>query len=232
MGKLPSKLTGLPATSETTMKVRGGRFSGAIGGEVYVNTKHGQVVRSRPRRPPTPTDARLRTQAKFGSVAGMWRTLSDKRLAAWTAAAEKEGMSPYLFFCKINGNLVAHGLPPVLAPPKRVSFRPNPVEELEILNRRGVITLRLRVPRAPAASTDVLGLRWCSRGISVPRSNGILLGRQPQAVRGWSDVTDLYVHKFGRPPARSRVFISTRQVVNGRKDDLKPTSAVVPSPEK
>jgi len=40
------------------MKVRRGKFSGAIGNEVYVNTKQGQVVRSRPRRPPRATDDR------------------------------------------------------------------------------------------------------------------------------------------------------------------------------
>jgi len=32
------------------MKVRRGKFSGAIGNEVYVSTKHGQADRSRPRR--------------------------------------------------------------------------------------------------------------------------------------------------------------------------------------
>src|ERR1035441_6807196 len=40
-----------------------------------------------------------------------------------------------------------------------------------------VITLRLRVPEAPAAFTFVFGVRWCSRGMSVPRSNGERCGR-------------------------------------------------------
>ncbi|MGO9636625.1 MAG: hypothetical protein ACLPSO_01625 [Terracidiphilus sp.] len=44
------------------MKVRKGRFSGAIANEVYVNTKYGQVVRSRSRRPWRPTPARLAVQ--------------------------------------------------------------------------------------------------------------------------------------------------------------------------
>lgn len=59
------------------MKVRRGKFSGAIGNEVYVNTKHGQVVRSRPRRPPRPTKDRLRARTNLGGVACVWRTLSD-----------------------------------------------------------------------------------------------------------------------------------------------------------
>ena len=214
------------------MKVRRGKFSGAIGNEVYVNTKHGQVVRSRPRRTPRPTNDRLRARDNLGGAAKVWRTLSDQQFAAWAAAARKEGMLPYRFFCKINGTLAAYGQPRLLDPPKRERLRPNPVGELEIRNRRGVTTLWLRVPEPPAEFTFVFGVRYCSRGISVPRSNGVLLGRLPQAVQGWCVVTDLYVNKFGQPPPGSRIFIWTRQVVNGRKDALKRTHADVPPPEK
>jgi hypothetical protein len=214
------------------MKVRRGKFSGAIGNEVYVNTKHGQVVRSRPRRTPRPTADRLRAQGNLGTVASVWRTLSDQQFAAWAAAARSEGMLPYRFFCKINATLAAYGQPRVLDPLKRERLRPNPVEALEIRNRREVIAIRLRVPRAPAKLTFVFGIRGCSRGISVPRSNGILLGRLPRAVQGWSEITDLYVKKFGQPPPGSRIFIWTRQLINGRKDALKLTYADVPPPEK
>ena len=159
------------------MKVRIGKFSGAIGNEVYVSTKQGQVVRSRPRRPPRPTNDRLRARENLGAVASVWRTLSDQRFAAWAAAARKEGMLPYRFFCQINGTLADYGQPRLLDPPKRERLRPNPVGALEILNRREVITLRVRVPKSPAEFTFVFGVRWCSRGISVPRSNGVLLDR-------------------------------------------------------
>ncbi len=209
-----------------------GKFSGTVGNEVYVSTKHGQVVRSRPRRKPRPTPDRERAQANLGSVASLWRTLSDRQFAAWAAAAKKEGMLPYRFFCKINGTLAAYGQPLLLDPPKRETLRPNPVGALQILNQRKLVTLRLRVPEAPAEFTFVFGVRWCSRGISVPRSNGVLLGRLPQAVEGWSEITDLYAAKFGHPRPGSRVFIYTRQLINGRKDALKLTHADVPPPEK
>jgi hypothetical protein len=213
------------------MKVRRGKFSGAIGNEVYVNTKQGQVVRSRPRRTPHATPDRERARANLGRVASVWHTLSNEQFAAWAAEAKKEGMLPYRYFCQINATLAAYGQPRLLDPPKREKLRPNPVEALEILNQRGEITLRLRVPEAPAPFTFVFGVRWCSRGISVPRRNGVLLGRLPQAVRGWSEITDLYVKRFGKPPRGSRVFIWTRQLVNGRKDALKMTFADVPPPE-
>ena len=44
------------------MKIRKGRFSGIIGNEVYVNSKYGPVVRSRPSRPGGQTPARQRAQ--------------------------------------------------------------------------------------------------------------------------------------------------------------------------
>ena len=153
------------------------------------------------------------------------------QFAAWAAAPQKEKMLPYRFFCQINGTLAAYGQPRLLDPPKRERLRPNPIEALEIDNQRGVPTLRLRVPQAPAQFTFVFAVRWCSRGISAPRSNGVLLGRLPQVVQGWSDITDLYVNKFGQPPPGSRVINWTRQVINGRKDALQRTCADVPPPE-
>jgi len=214
------------------MKVRRGKLSGAVGNEVYVNTKQGQVVRSRPRRKPRLTNDRVRARENLGGAASLWHTLSDQQFAAWAAAAKKEGMHPYRYFCKINGTLAAYGQPRLLDPPARERLGPNPVGALEIHNRRGVISLRLRVPQTPAQLTFVFGVRSCSRGISVPRSNGVLLGRLPEPVQGWSEITDLYVNKFGQPRAGTRVFIGTRQVVNGRKDALKLTCADVPPPEK
>jgi hypothetical protein len=213
------------------MKVRKGKFSGAIGNEVYVSTKQGQVVRSRPRRRPIATPGRLRARSNLGHVASVWHTLTDQQFAAWAADARKEKMPPYSYFCQINGTLTAYGQPLALDPPKRERLRPNPVGPLDIQNQAGQPTLRLRVPKAPATLTFVFGIRWCSRGISVPRSHGILLGRLSEPVRGWSGITDLYVKRFGVPPPNTRIFIWTRQVINGRKDALKLTRANVPPPE-
>ena len=43
-----------------------------------------------------------------------------------------------------------------------------------------------------------------------------------------SDITDLYVARFGVPPAGTKVFIRTQQHINGWDDLPKQTSAVVP----
>jgi hypothetical protein len=213
------------------MKIRKGRFSGTLGQEVYVNSKYGQVVRSRPRRPWRQTAGRLAVQHNLGLVVNAWRNLTRAQHDAWTAAAEKEAMKTYAFFSKINGAMAAARLPLLMDPPKREKIRPSPVGELEILNRGGVITLRLSVPRAPAPHTFVLGSRWCSRGIWTRGNRFAIIGELPTATSGWSDITDLYVGVFGAPPVGRRVFIRTRQLINGWQDDFKETCADVPSPE-
>ena len=176
---------GRPATQATNMKIRKGRFSGTIGEEVYVDSKYGQVVRSRPCRPWPPTAGRLAVQHNLGLVVNAWRQLTRKQSEAWTAAARKANMNTYPFFSKINGTLAAASLPRVPDPPNPEKIRPNPVGELEILNRSGVITLRLRVPRAPARHTFVLGSKWCSRGIWTRGNRFAIVGELPAAADGW-----------------------------------------------
>jgi hypothetical protein len=218
------------------MKIRKGRFSGIIGNEVYVDSKYGPVVRGRPSRPGGRTPGRQRARSHFAFVVGAWRKRTHKQFVAWSVAAQRaNSQSPggagtldaYRLFCKINFALVTAGLPIVMVPPKPEKFRPNPVEELDIRNRRGVTTLWLRVPEAPATYTFVLGSPPCSAGRSV-RSNYSTIGLLPAPVRGWCDVTELYVKRFGVPPVGTRVFIRTRQLINGWEDDFKNTDAVVP----
>ena len=212
-------------------KIRKGKYSGKIGNTVFVNDPHGQVLRSRPSRRPRSTNAKLRALANRILVARTWRTLMEQQRAAWAVAARKEKMKPYPFWLKINCTLLAYGQPLVMDPPKREKIQPNPVGDLEILNRGGAITMRVRVPQAPAEYTFLLGAPPCSRGYSVPRRQPSIIGRLPAAVGGWSDFTALYVQAYGVPPVGLQVFIQTRQLINGWEDDLKQTCADVPPPE-
>ena len=214
------------------MRIRKGRFSGRLGVEVYVNTKQGQVVRSPSRRPWRPSAGRLSVQHNIVMVVNAWRKITRKQYAAWKAAAQKEDMKTYSFFSKINGALVAAKLPLLMDLPKPEKIRPNPVGELEILNRGGEITMRVWVPRAPARHTFVLASRWCSTGIWTRGNKFATIGELPEAEGGWSYITDLYVKVFGVPPVGQRVFIRTRQLINGWEDEFKETFADVPPPEK
>jgi hypothetical protein len=168
------------------MKIRKGRFSGTLGQEVYVNSKYGQMVRSRPHRPWHPTVGRLAVQHNLRLVVSARRNLTRKQCDAWTDAAQTEGMKTYPFFTKINGALAAAEQPLFMDPPQRVELKPNPVGDLDILNRSGVITFRLRVPRAPARHTFVLGSQRCSRSIWSRGNRFAIIGEQPVAAGDWS----------------------------------------------
>jgi hypothetical protein len=70
-----------------------------------------------------------------------------------------------------------------------------------------------------------------------PRSAGVsfakhftILGVLPAAEAGYSNITDLFVARYGQPPPGTRIFIRTRQVLNGWLDAPKQTTAIVPEP--
>ena len=73
----------------------------------------------------------------------------------------------------------------------------------------------------------MLGAAPCSAGRSSAR-HFVFLGFLPDAVRGLSDITDLYVARFGVPPVGTKVFIRTQQHIDGWDDLPKQTSAIVP----
>jgi hypothetical protein len=56
------------------------------------------------------------------------------------------------------------------------------------------------------------------------------LGLLPAPVKGWSDITRLYLKKFGAPPPNTRIFIRTWQQVDGWEDraNMQLTHALVP----
>ena len=212
--------------------------SGKSGTTVSIHTAFGQAERQLavPKNPRTPAQQRVRVT--LGSVASRWRGLTDLQRSAWTAQASNTSSQPRLgqsgrlsgcqLFIKINCTLAAAGMAQVVEPPGRPKFAANPVGALTITNDAGVIALKLAVPRALVHYVMVFGTAPCSAGISRPR-RFTLLGALPAAAAGMSDITDLYVAKYGVPPVSSRVFIRTRQSANGWEDLQKDTTAVVPA---
>ena len=210
--------------------------SGKSGTTVSIQTAFGQAERQLavPRNPRTPAQQRVRVT--LGSIASRWRGLTDPQRTAWTALASDTYSQPRLgqsgrlsgcqLFIKINCTLAAAGMEQVVEPPERATFASNPVGALTIINNAGVIALKLAVPRAPAHYVMVLATAPCSAGISRPR-RFTLLGALPASAAGMSDITDLYVAKYGVPPVGTRVFIRTRQTANGWEDLQKDTNAVV-----
>jgi hypothetical protein len=211
--------------------------TGKIGTTVSVRTRYGQIRRRYAVPGKAPSPAQLQIRGAFGRVRFLWRTLTDEQRDTWTTPGKDANSQPvlgqsgglpgYLLFMKINSILAYQGLPPVLTPTERPTFGDNPVRELVITNAGGVTDLKLSVPTAPTMDILVLGTRPCSPGITFAKHFAIL-GRLPAPDAGYSTITQLYVERYGVPPAGMRVFIRTRQVLNGWEDYPVQTTFVVP----
>lgn len=221
----------------TNMKKLDVPQSGKIGMAVSVKTRYGLIQRQYviPKDPKTP--GQLRSRANMGRFSAYWRVLTPEQSIAWRISGRSTlcrsllGKASFLtgsqLFNKINCARAAIGLGMLMDPPPPAQFGPNPVEELHITNNGGGIALTLSVPTAPTDLVIVYGAGPCSAGISFVR-NFTMLGRLPAPAGGLSDITDLYVAKYGVPPVGSQVCIRTRQQINGWEDLPKQTNAIVP----
>ena len=202
-----------------------------------VLTRYGQVLRQyvKPKDPHSP--AQMRIRSNLGRVSARWRVLTPEQRQAWALAASETNSRPRLgksatltgcqLFIKINCARAAIGLEQLSDPPALPQFGPNPVGGLSITNTHGSIALKLSVATVPGSHVTVYGASPCSAGITYVRDFTIL-GPLSEPVRGVSDVTDIYVARYGAPPVGSQVFIRTRQQINGWEDQPKQTSAIVP----
>ncbi len=183
--------------------------------------------------------AQLLCRSRMSRVSGGWRTLTDLQRLAWGVSAKQEHshghlgrsgpLAGYNHYVGINSNLLEIGENPVADPPAHPQFPANLIGDLVIENGDGAFGLKLSVPSSPTRHTLVFGTKALSAGRSYP-GRFVYLGLLPDPVKGYSDIMELYVARFGEPPANMRVFIGTLQQINGWRDILKPTSAVVPRP--
>jgi hypothetical protein len=72
----------------------------------------------------------------------------------------------------------------------------------------------------------VLATRPRSAGVSFAK-HFTILGVLSAAEAGYSNITELYVARYGVPPAGTRIFIRTRQMLNGWMDIPKQTTTIV-----
>ena len=219
------------------MKISSIPKSGRKGSVVYVNTRHGKVVREyvRPRNPRTADQQGHRHNVR--AVSGRWRTLTQEQRAAWRIAAANNyfvtetgrwvRLNCYNFFVSLNTRRADLGLPQFDLPPAEPVFRPYPVAELVATNTGGNFTLKLRVPSPPAQYTLVQGAAPVRSGVRCVQ-HFPLLGLLPPPTDGWSDITELYVARYGVPKAGKAIWIRTCQHIDGWIDVPKVARARVP----
>jgi len=221
------------------MKTVSSPQSGRLGSVVYVNSSYGQAARQYvpPRNPRTPDQRGNR--GNFGAVSSRWRALTLEQRTAWCLASANQytlshsgrqvPLNGYSSFVSINSRRALLGLPQFDLPPAQPAFSPNPVAELVATNLGGTITLKLRVPSSPAQYTLLQGAAPVSTGVRCVQ-HFPFLGLLPPPPDGWSDITELYVARYGVPSPGTVVLIRTCQHLDGWSDVPKLTSVCVPAP--
>jgi len=211
---------------------------GRKGSVVYLNTRWGKVSREYvpPTNPRTPEQQSHRGNIR--AVTARWWTLSAGQRAAWCAATVNKyfineagrqvRLHGYHYFVSVNVRRADLGLPEFDLPPAEPVFSPNPVAELVITNTGGKMTFKVRVPSPPAQYTLVQGARPVRAGVGCVQ-HFPLLGLLPPPKDGWSDITELYVARYGVPKVGAAIWIRTCQHIDGWIDTPKVVRCCVPA---
>jgi hypothetical protein len=121
-------------------------------------------------------------------------------------------LNGYDFFARLNTRRADLGLPQFHFPPAEPAFSPNPVAELVITNTGGKSTLKLRVPSPPAQYTLLQGAAPVRTGVRCVQHLPFLL-LLPPPTDGWSDITEIYVARYGVPKAGAAICNRTCQTL-------------------
>ena len=206
------------------MKIESIPKRGRKGSVIYSETRHGKVARAYvpPRNPRTAQQQDHRRNIRV--VSGRWHTLTLEQRAAWCAFAankyfvNEEGrrlrLNGYNFFVSLNTRRADLGLPQFDVPPAEPVFSQNPVDELVAAFTGGKFILKLRVPGPTAQYTLVYGAAPVRSGVRYVH-HFPFLGLLPPPKDGWSDITELYVARYGVPKVGTAIWIRTCQHIDG-----------------
>ena len=184
------------------------------------------------------TPARRRTRRSFGKISRAWsHVLAEEQRRAWLFAGTKVKSHPRLWqsgrltgemlFQAINSARAQIGRPMLLWPPARVVFAPNPVAGVTLSYVNGQPRLRLKVSGPLTEDIMVFAQAPCGPGRKKWR-HGAYLGLLPAPQRGESDITEMYVARYGQPEPGMKVFIRTCQQKDGWEGPDQDLSALVP----
>jgi hypothetical protein len=220
------------------MKVLSEPSSGKRGTIVAFISPFGQCQRILVTPKNTWSPARDHMRGSFGRLARAWSgLLTEAQREAWCEAgpkvesAKRLGLSGPLtgqqFFQGINSARFCIGLDMLYLPPDPVVFGPSPVGQLVITNDENGVRLFLQISGPVTEDIMVFGQAPCSSG-RRKRRNVSYLGLLRASQAGLSEITALYIARFGEPPAGQKVFIVTRQQKDGWEAFDRETSEIVP----
>jgi hypothetical protein len=206
------------------MKVLKTPQSGTRGDVVAKRNRYGQYEARKPKPNARATFARKRARAILAMISRLWNQLTEAQREAWRRAASEVRSRPKLgqsgrltgqaHFIKINTVLALCGRELLADPPPPAESQRNPVRELAVTNGPEGIALKLRVSEFPEQDIMVFASPPYSRG-RVFCNTFAFIGLLPAPDEQWSEITRLYLKKYGVPGAGWRVFIRTWPQVNG-----------------
>jgi hypothetical protein len=207
------------------MKVLSNPSSGKCVTTIAYPGRYGQCQRQHVIPANHQTSARQHMRGSFGRLARAWvGLLTEKEREAWNVAgpnvqsakrlAKRGPLTGQQHFQGINSTRACLGLDILRLPPAPVVFGLNLVGQLVITNGDGRVRLLLRVTGLVAEDIMVFGQAQCSAG-RTKRRNFAYLGLLPAPQNGLSDITDLYLARYGEPRPDEKVFIVTRQRKDG-----------------
>jgi len=123
----------------------------------------------------------------------------------------------YNLFKSLNVRRADLGLSQFDTPPAEPVWNPSPVGDLLAMFIDGKFSLKIRLDGPPAQHILLYA--------AAPVRNGVryvnhfpLLGLLPPAKDGWSDITELYVARYGVPKPNWAIWVRTCQHIDGWTD--------------
>jgi hypothetical protein len=158
------------------------------------------------------------------AVSRRWRTLSLEKRGTWRVLAantyyvndkgKRVRLNCFKLFVSLNTRRADLGLPQFDVAPAQPVFSTSPVKELAVTYTEGKFTLKLRLDGPLPQLILVQGARPVRSGVGCVQ-HFPLLGLLPPSVDGWSDITELYVARYGVPKDNQAVWIRTCQHIDG-----------------
>ena len=176
--------------------------------------------------PPTNrrTEAQQSHRRNILAVSRRWRALSVEQHETWRVLAantyhvndegEQVRLNCFKLFVSLNTRRADLDLPQFDLAPAQPVFSTSPVKELAVSYPGGKFTLQLRIVGMPEHLILVQGAKPVRSAVRLVQ-HFPLLGLLPPPVDGWSDITELYVARYGVPKPNQAVWIRTCQHIDG-----------------
>lgn len=160
----------------------------------------------------------------FRAASARWHTLNPDQKAAWrvqaastyfiTETGRRVRGNCYTLFVSLNTRRADLGLPQMDLPVPPPLFDESPVLELVVTLIGGKPSIKLRVRGAPAQCIVVQAPGPKRSGVQVVQ-HFPTLGLLPPPIDGWSDITEMFVARYGVPKANMAIWIRTFQHIDG-----------------